>query len=213
MEEKLPPLDKQDSHSDVAKKNKKVPVLLIVGIIVGIIIACLAIWYVMNSQAQNQKKTYDVKLQQLEKDKQELESQIAKAESESKKAESAPATTTLAQTIAKIVAVVPTKNYSDLSSVMADSVNVVIAASEQQGFVTKVQAIADMAYFNSATSPWNFNINAATLATYKNGSYRTYLASAGVFGVSANNYFVAFSLDASNKISQVFMAVNVNLLP
>ncbi|MSR68634.1 hypothetical protein EXS66_02510 [Candidatus Saccharibacteria bacterium] len=202
----------QESAKKPAVKGKKGKgsVVAIIVLIVALVGGVGATWYFMNSKANAQKKQQDSKIE-------ELQQQIDKLKEEASKATVVvvdPLSTqlTAAQTKAQIIKDVPAKNYSGLSDYMADSVKVVMAASEYQTTVTKAQAITDMKYLNGGTSPWDFNPAADEIHSYKTGSYKTYLASASIFGTASNMYFVAFTLDAGNKISQVFMAVNVGLV-
>lgn len=110
-------------------------------------------------------------------------------------------------------AAISSGNTAALEGYMADSVNVVIAASEKTGAETAAQAVADLAYLDAGTDPWDFDLAAATLTTYKNGFYGQYFATdSTIVGQSANNYVVSFGVNASGKIDVVFMAVNADLL-
>ena len=111
-----------------------------------------------------------------------------------------------------VEAAISSGNYAALSGYMADKVSYAIAGSEAQGSLTKAQAIKQLEYLNSGTSPWNFNIATATLTKYKAGDYSTYLNDDVIFGVSGNKYFVSFHLDSNNKIDQIFMAGSTDLL-
>lgn len=188
------------------KTGRKVLLVLLIVLLVAAL--CVAgTWYYMNKKLVEQKKQQNDAVATLNSKVSDLESQLKTAQEAT--ADTKP---TASETKAKIIADIPTKKYSDLSSVMADDVNVVITASEKQGKVSKAQAISDLAYLNSGTSPWNFALPTGTINMYKIGSYKTHLASATIFGASANKYFVAFSLDDDNKISQIFMAANTDLL-
>jgi TolA-binding protein len=196
-------------HADVMQKPKKSGRGLVIAIIIVVIVsllACSGIWFVMNKKLNDQKKQNQEQIQQLNKKINELETQSQDVKAD----ESA---LTAAETKAEIVAAVSNKQYSNLAPLMADQVEVTIAASEKGGEVSKAQAVADMAYLKSGTSPWNFNPTTAQVNTFKNGSYKVYLSAASIFGIATNDYFVAFTLDSSNKISKIFMSVNTELLP
>ena len=184
---------------------------MIVAVAIVIILAIVAVggtWYYMNNKAKNDKKAQDAQIQQLQKQLDTLKQGATKTD----KPTTTTTTKTVDEVVAQIVKDVPAKNYAGLSDYMADTVKVVIAASEYQPSVTKAQAIVDMKYLNGGVSPWDFDPTAAELNSYKTGDYKTYLNSAGIFGVASNGYFVAFTLNGSNQISQIFMAVNVDLI-
>lgn len=191
------------------KKPGKGPIIALVIVIILAIVAVGGTWYYMNNQAKNDKKAQDAQIQQLQKQVDELKKQgVTKTD----KPTTTTTTKTVDEVVAQIVKDIPAKNYAGLSDYMADTVKVVIAASEYQPSVTKAQAIVDMKYLNGGVSPWDFDPTAAELNSYKTGDYKTYLNSAGIFGVASNGYFVAFTLNGSNQISQIFMAVDAELI-
>ncbi|MEI6237026.1 MAG: hypothetical protein WCP03_00290 [Candidatus Saccharibacteria bacterium] len=112
-----------------------------------------------------------------------------------------------------ISAAISSKNTAALEGYMAPSVNVILAASEGIGPQTPAQAINDLAYLNSATSPWDFSLPASTIAKYSSSPYYgKYFASNTIVGESANKYVVSFGVNSSGKIDTIFMAVNSDLL-
>jgi len=111
-----------------------------------------------------------------------------------------------------IEAAINTMNTAALEGYMTDPVTVVLAASEKGGPVTPTQAVADLAYLSGATTPWDWDLSADTLTTYKNGFYGQYFADNTVVGQSANGYVVSFTINADNEISTIFMAGSADLL-
>ena len=207
MQENNEHTEEVNKDINVNQKPGKGPITALVIVIVLAIVAIGGTWYYMNNQAKNDKKAQDEQIQKLQKQVDELKKQgVTKTDK--------PTTTTktVDEVVAQIVKDVPAKNYAGLSDYMADTVKVVIAASEYQPSVTKAQAIVDMEYLNGGVSPWDFDPTDAELNSYKAGDYKTYLNSAGIFGVASNGYFVAFTLNGSNQISQIFMAVDVELI-
>jgi len=102
-----------------------------------------------------------------------------------------PTTTTVIAKSMKdnVSAAISSKNTAALEGYMAPSVNVILAASEGIGPQTPAQAINDLAYLNSATSPWDFNLPASTIAKYSSGQYYgKYFGSNTIVGESANKY-------------------------
>jgi hypothetical protein len=54
---------------------------------------------------------------------------------------------------------VPAKKWTDLLPFMVSKVNLVKYATSCCGLITSSQAVSELAYLNSATSPWNFSEN------------------------------------------------------
>ena len=107
---------------------------------------------------------------------------------------------------------ISSKNTAALEGYMASSVTVVVAASGKGGAETPAQAVADLDYVSGGTTPWDFNLSAATLATYKAGDYKNYFSATSYAGKSANNYVVSFDFDDCAKIDTVFMTNSADLL-
>lgn len=141
----------------------------------------------------------------------DLEKQLETAEA-SAPANSACNSSATADLKANIKDAISSKNYAALEGYMAASVNVVFAASEKGGPVTPAQAVSDLDYLNSATSPWNFALPAATLASYKAGGYGKYFGAETYVGRSANDYVVSFDFNCSTKIDVIFITGNADLL-
>ncbi|MEK7059241.1 MAG: hypothetical protein AAB971_00580 [Patescibacteria group bacterium] len=185
------------------KKNQQgfgsVQILLIL-VIVGII--GFVGWYVYNANqgASNNYKT--------------ASSEAAK--SPSKKATPKSAATDKVTISAALkentAAAIESGNTAALEGYMADSVTVVIAASEKGGAESAAEAVQDLAYLSSGTSPWDFNLAATTLTSYKNGFYGKYFGDSTIVGQSANKYVVSFGVNSSGKIDTVFMAASSDLL-
>jgi len=138
---------------------------------------------------------------------------VIKKTTATKKAATTPAATTISDALKEnIAAAIESKNTAALEGYMADSVTVVIAASEKGGAETAAEAVNDLAYLNNGTTPWNFAIPAATLTNYKNGFYGQYFGDMTYVGQSANNYVVSFHVNNDGKIDKIFMSVNADLL-
>lgn len=138
-----------------------------------------------------------------------LEKQVA--ESKSNVNNFACATLT-ASTIENITASITSKNTAALEGYMADSVKVVIAATEASFDRTPEKAIEDLKYVINATAPWDFALNAATLDTYKAGFYKDYFKDNSIVGVAADKKIVVFNFNCAGKINGVFMAISSELL-
>ena len=89
------------------------------------------------------------------------------------------------------------------------SVIVLIAASGGVGERTPTQAIKDMEYVtNNATTPWDFNLSADTLGSYRSKAYGQYFPIGSVAVKSANKYVISFLFNDEGKIVAIFMANN-----
>lgn len=150
----------------------------------------------------------------LTKDKQSLQSQVNDLKKQLADAKSAAAPSTTATTCNSTVstslkenikAAITTMNTAALEGYMADSVNVVFAASEKSGAESPTAAIADLDYLKSATTPWNFDLPAATIAKYQAGAYKQYFDTGTYVGLSANNYVISFGFTCG-KISSIFVS-------
>jgi hypothetical protein len=87
-----------------------------------------------------------------------------------------------------------------------------VAASEKGGSETKNAAINDLASFLvGVNASWEWNIPAPTLANYKAGSYKTFIADDTIFGVSIDKHFVSMRVTCG-KIDQIFVAASSDLL-
>lgn len=107
---------------------------------------------------------------------------------------------------------ISSKNTAALQGYMASSVKVVIAASGHSATDTPAQAVTELDYLSSATSPWDFNISAATLTSWKAHFYGQYFSSTSYAGKAASGQVVSFDFDCDGKISQIFMAASDDLL-
>ena len=108
-------------------------------------------------------------------------------------------------------------NTAALEGYMADSLLVVIAASEFGETRTPTQAISDLNYIQDSTD-WDFALPSATIMSYLTGSYGSgspgtnYFNATTYFGVASDNKLVAFNFDDCAKINQVFMSASADLL-
>jgi hypothetical protein len=177
-------------------------------ILVALGLVGFAGWYVYSSK-QNADSSYD---------KAANSSIVAKGETSSAAKKQAAGSGSQAAVVISdslkenTAAAIESQNTAALEGYMADSVTVVVAASEKGGSETSLQAVKDLDYLNSGTSPWDFNLPIAALTAYKSGDYKRYFGSNTIVGKSANGYVVAFGVNNSGKIDTVFMAANSSLL-
>lgn len=107
---------------------------------------------------------------------------------------------------------VTTKNYESLQPYLADTVTVILAASEGVGPRTPEQAVVDMEYLSSGTLPWDFELDSSVLSGYRSGDYAAYFPVSALVGKATNGYVVSFSFNADGEISTIFMSVSDDIL-
>jgi len=201
------------------KRNKKW--LWVIRVIVLILLLALfgyIVWQLKECSDQHEKDTKQEQSLQAQID--DLKKQLA-AQSKSISLPSTDKTTggscspqkELTQEVKdNLAAAISSKNTAALEGYMASSVNVVFAASEKSGFETPAKAITDLSYLDSALAPWNFNLPATTLNSYKAGSYKQYFEGVTYVGKSADGHVIAYSFDTCAKINQIFVSVSDDLL-
>lgn len=120
--------------------------------------------------------------------------------------------TTSPLTAENITDAVSSGNYAALEGYMADTVRVIIAASEGVGDRTPVQAVEDLKYLDSGDDPWDFNVSEETLLEWRFGDYASYFPISAVVGKSSDGMVVSFQFDTAGNISVVFMAASEDIL-
>lgn len=190
------------------KNNYVVPVLIVLVIILTISTAYFGWQY---KQLSDDKKQFQTQVDNLNK---QISDSLKSITNASKPSPSPTQSSVITKNMLdNISAAISSKNTAALEGYMANSVNVIIAASEGIGPQTPAQAIGDLEYLNSATSPWNFNLPVSTLSKYSSSQYYgKYFGTNTIVGESANKYVVTFRVNNSGKIDTIFMAVNSDLL-
>lgn len=182
--------------------------IFFIGVLVG------GVWYYQELKIKavnDQKAEITKQLKESKAAQKKAEEDLAEAQ---KELDSTSKSVTVVPPLLKqaVVTAVQSGKYTGLDTYMADKVSYAIAASSGQGSLTKAQALKQLEYLNSGTSPWNFDIAEETLTKYKAGAYSNYLNDDVLFGASGNKYFVSFHLDSNNKIDQFFIASSTDLL-
>lgn len=195
-------------------KIKLVPVLIA---LVLLLAASSGYFGWQSTKNSKDKKAAQSELESINKKLADSQKQLTDAKKQlddtKKTSSSTPAKVTISAALKEnIAAAISSKNTAALEGYMASSVSVVIAGTEKGGAESAAQAVADLAYLNNATSPWDFNLSAATLTSFKNGFYGNYFGDNTYAGQSANKYVVSFEVNSSGKISIIFMAVSSDLL-
>ncbi|OGL37428.1 hypothetical protein A3A68_01520 [Candidatus Saccharibacteria bacterium RIFCSPLOWO2_01_FULL_48_13] len=191
-------------HLPAKKKSTGKKIMKWLLMLLVIAAAAAAGWYYRDMQAKDDAKVYKAEIAALKAANTELKKDVTAAEVATK--------TPSADDLANIKAAVESGNYAALEQMMTDPVTVILAASEGLGERTPTQAVADLAYLDGGTDPWDFALSAATLDGYGAGGYKQYFPKTALVGKSANNYVVSFSFDNNAKIKTIFMANNDDLL-
>lgn len=208
MEDKQNTTEQQTEIKPVVRisksKNLVWPVIVLVLAIIG---AGAYLW--RDNQASKKENESSKTISSLNEKIANLEKQIADSKNSSS---SLACTQPTASAKENIIASITSKNTAALEGYMADSVKVVIAASEASFERTPAKAIEDIKYVINAAAPWNFALNAATLDTYKAGFYKDYFKDNSIVGVAADKKVVVFNFNCTGKINGVFMASSSDLL-
>jgi hypothetical protein len=195
-----------DSLKPMQLPGKKKSTSIVVTIIIVLLVAALGYlgwqWWTLGqdkARLENDVQTLNIEINNLK-------AQLAAKAAEKKVAAPKPCDGTITQDLKdNIRDAVSSKNLAALASYMTNPVTVILAASEGLGPRTPDQAVTDMEYINMGTAPWDFNLSAATLATYEAGFYKDYFDDNTVVGKSANKYVVSVDFDNCAKINKVFM--------
>lgn len=177
--------------------------------------AALFLW--RNSQLSKQKDEATAKLAQLEKelaDSKQSVKQVTETQKQSTQmTASSDSVQPSAATLENIATAFTSKNTAALEGYMAPSVRVVYAASEMSKDLSPTAAVKAMDYVNSgAVGPWDFALNAATLAKYGSGDYKDYFKATTLVGRSSNGYVVAINFNSDAKINGIFASASDALL-
>jgi len=116
------------------------------------------------------------------------------------------------ETLTKVENAIKAGKYSDIQSLLASKVSVIIAASEGLGIRTPTQVVSDLKNLDSGTDPWNFELPGATIKNYQDGDYAQYFPTGALVGKSANDHVVSFVFNDSGKVTGVFIAADADLL-
>ncbi len=110
-----------------------------------------------------------------------------------------------------IKAVMATMNTQPLIDHMAESVEVILAASEGLPNQTPEQAVAALNYFKDSKD-WDFNLDQSVTGTYKKSVYYgAYFDGDTLVGRASNSEVIVFQFDGEGKISRIFMATSDSL--
>src|SRR5664279_1901922 len=201
------------SKLPIRSSSHKLAIILLIIVIILLIAAGIGAYLWRDMQANTQHSDDTAQINNLNSQVGQLKKDAAGAKNATPAAPKAVTKTPVsAAQRSNLADAIKSGNTAALEGFMAPSVHVIIAASEGVGDRTPVQAINDLSYTSAAVNPWDFNLDAATLAKYVAGSYKSYFLTDSLVGKSADGYVISFNFDAAGKISGIFMAKNESLL-
>lgn len=98
------------------------------------------------------------------------------------------------------------KNYSFLEQYMAGSVQVTGVEPKLSKVDSPAQAVADLKYLDGFTGQWSFDLQEASINSFKQGSYKSHFKSNTVVGKSTDGYHAIFNFDESGKINSILLS-------
>ncbi len=182
------------------KNNNGFGTVRIIIVVVGIaLLIVFAGWYVYKDKQQTVQPTISTTSPTTSPEKAATSEAVVKPP-------------TLADINSNIEAAMNSGNLAALESYMAPTVMVLIWSSEGPGPQTPAQAVTSLAYLNTATTPWDFNLPASFKADRIDvwTSYFTNPATALV-GKSANDKLIMINFDNSGQINVIIMAFSSNM--
>ncbi len=209
---------KNENNADKPKKIKKErnilkKVMLVLLALILLAGSAYAGYYYRDMQADQEIADKNTQINVLNQEKSDLQKQLDDANAKNAAAEEAPAEEQPSESdLENIEASITSGNTAALEGYMASKVNVILAASECCGSRTPAQAVADIAYVESGTDPWDFSLPQAKLDGYAGGDYAQYFPEDALVGVSANDYIISFTFNDAGEISGVFMANSTDML-
>lgn len=200
------------SSLKIPKQSNNVGMWVLAGLlVVAVGVIAWLVWQWMSLDSQNKNLRADNLVLQAEIN--ELKKKVVSGEaSPGSTDETACSPEVTAEAKENIAAAVETGNTAALEGYMADTVRVIIAASEGVGDRTPTEAISDMDYLTGGADPWDFALDAATIASWDAGFYTDYFDDNTYAGRAANGMVVVFDFNDCGKINEVFMVANDELL-
>lgn len=201
------PTDPQPQDEQDKRSKRTVSIWWVIAIIVLLIAAGVGAYWWRDREAQQAQQQFEQEIDKLEEQVEALK-QAAAAETEDNEDEDVPT----AAELESIQNAIESANYSALEDYMASQVTVILAASECCSGNTPAEAVANMAYADNGTAPWDWNVPEATIDGYRAGFYVDYFPEGVLVGKAANDFVIAFSFNNEGDISTIFMAINEDIL-
>lgn len=195
------------------KKHTKLLLPIVLGLVIALLLGGLGYLWWQADALRKEKTAAETSKDELQAKVNELTAKLAEATKSTEK-EGTPPTcdgTISDELQANIRDAIASGNTAALEGRMTNPISVVLAASDGIGPRTPAQAVADLAYLESGTDPWDFNLPAATLDAYRT-NYGTYIGASALAGRSANKLVVVFTFDDCAKIKTILMSASEDIL-
>lgn len=210
-----PTVDEKVTSSTVKTSKKKLPLkkmLMVLGTLLLLAAAAYGGYMWRDKDAKTESDAQEAKITELEKKVKDLENgDEATDTSEITEAEDTSVQPT-AEQLNTIKDSISSGNTAALEGRMADSVTVVLAASEGMGARTPSEAVGDVDYVIDLDATWDFELSAATLEDFADGDYAQYFPEGALVGMSSEDKVISFIFDANAKIKTIFMSASSDIL-
>lgn len=91
---------------------------------------------------------------------------------------------------------------------LADPVELILAASECCGSISRAEAITELGYVGPGSgATWNFSPDDATLASLRGGDYADFFPLNAVVGISSDGFLLSFVPGSDGLISRILINV------
>lgn len=198
----------QDSKPKSQGDKKINPIWYFAAIVILLIAAGIGAYWWRDQSAKEAKQQFEQRIGELEQQVEKLQQEAADEDEAAEEEATGPS----AEDLENIQAAVESGNYAALVSYMANPVTLILAASECCGSTTPDKAADDMSYADNGTAPWDWNVPAATIDSYRAGFYVDHFPEGVLVGKAANDFVIAFSFNDAGKITNIFMAINEDIL-
>lgn len=203
----------QSRLQSVAGKNPKGNKILM--IVLAILLAAslgLNAWlYMQNMQSETDKKKANDEKAAIQV---QLDDLKAKSEASASEETSASCTYTPGTVFkSNIKDALDSENTAAFATYTTNPVTMVLAGTEFGRALTPDEAATQMAYTHSATSPWDFGLSAATIASYEAGFYTDYFGANTLVGKASSDMVIAFDFNCDgSKINKIFISASEDML-
>lgn len=195
------------------RRKRKKRILLILLILLLMAAAAGGTYYWCDKQAKDESKKKDAEVSALNDKVTALEKEVAAEKANNEASKKSTKKKPTASALENIQAAVSSGNLAALEGYMASSVRVIIAASEGMGDRTRSEAVSDLQpVVDNAAGPWDFDLPAATLNSYRASFYASYFPADALIGKSADNNVLSFTFDDAGKISGIFIGSHDSML-
>jgi len=174
----------------------------------AVIITNLATYFITTALLNKKLTETQTKATELQKSLTQAETDLNNSGGANSKS---PGTSTnpVAQDIrSKVQAIIDSKNYQNISSLLDQSVTVSIAGSTTAR-QTPQEVIESLGTLNSATGIWNWNLTSEQLTQLQQGSNAQYFGSNTVVGQSTNGYIVSLTINENGQITTVLISPSI----